>query len=272
MELEKMSVDELLKFCESASSMNGTLDRYMWSFDELARRLALKDADLLLEREKAEKAESQRDAIASLAAYCCQCGGSTKGKQICLACAGEEGAANAEIIKRLERELAEVLKVETPDSTLPPLGGGPRKTLIVEVEVPENWEQRLDMQWVLEREINADRWKWNWSEAIGDREGAALRLANTYEDRAEKAEAQVKMLVEALTELCSLKTYKDSFGKTQDYLKYQPAAWKQAEEALAKIKEEKHKCACCGVACGERYPAEGATDTEIVFLCCECAA
>lgn len=50
----------------------------------------------------------------------------------------------------------------TPNAALPPLGDGQRKKISVTVEVPENWAQRLDMQWVLEREIHADRWSWNW--------------------------------------------------------------------------------------------------------------
>jgi hypothetical protein len=50
----------------------------------------------------------------------------------------------------------------TPNASLPPLGEGPRMKIHVTVEVPENWAQRLDMQWVLEREIHADRWSWDW--------------------------------------------------------------------------------------------------------------
>lgn len=53
--------------------------------------------------------------------------------------------------------------MNTPDPKLPPLDPRyPTRPLIVTVHVPENWEQRLDMQWVLEREIQADRWSWNW--------------------------------------------------------------------------------------------------------------
>jgi hypothetical protein len=32
------------------------------------------------------------------------------------------------------------------------------------VEVPDNWEQRLDMQPTIEAEIAADRWAWNYVE------------------------------------------------------------------------------------------------------------
>lgn len=64
----------------------------------------------------------------------------------------------ADEIERLRAQL------RTPNSGLPPLGNGPRRKMIVTVEVPADWESRLDMQWVLEREIHADRWAWNWPE------------------------------------------------------------------------------------------------------------
>ena len=53
MDLEKMSVEELRDIA------CGTRIYWLNAFDELVRRLALKDADLLLERDRAEKAESQ---------------------------------------------------------------------------------------------------------------------------------------------------------------------------------------------------------------------
>lgn len=53
--------------------------------------------------------------------------------------------------------------MNTPDSSLPIIDPEkPRKTILIEIEVPEDWEKRLDMQWVVEREINADRWKWKY--------------------------------------------------------------------------------------------------------------
>lgn len=51
----------------------------------------------------------------------------------------------------------------TPNAMLPPLGDGPRRKLLVTIEVPANWEDRLDMQWVVEREIHSDRWSWSWA-------------------------------------------------------------------------------------------------------------
>jgi len=55
----------------------------------------------------------------------------------------------------------------TPNPSLPPLGDGPRRPLLVEVNVPTDWEKRLDMQWVVEREVHADRWNWRWPEDGG---------------------------------------------------------------------------------------------------------
>lgn len=55
----------------------------------------------------------------------------------------------------------------SPNAALAPLAEGPRRKLLVEVEVPTNWEDRLDMQWVLEREIRADRWSWHWPASGG---------------------------------------------------------------------------------------------------------
>lgn len=46
------------------------------------------------------------------------------------------------------------------DPSLPPIGDGPRREILIRVSVPEDWENRLDMQAVLEREIKADRWAW----------------------------------------------------------------------------------------------------------------
>jgi hypothetical protein len=52
----------------------------------------------------------------------------------------------------------------TPNVDLPPMVDGPTRKILVEVDVPENWETRLDMQWVLEREIHADRWIWKFKD------------------------------------------------------------------------------------------------------------
>lgn len=51
----------------------------------------------------------------------------------------------------------------TPDAKLPPLGEGPRRKMVIEIEVTEDFERRLDNQWMVEREIHADRWSWRWA-------------------------------------------------------------------------------------------------------------
>lgn len=53
--------------------------------------------------------------------------------------------------------------LQTPDSTLTPIDPKKiRKKITIEIEVPFDFESRLDMQWVVEREIQADRWSWGW--------------------------------------------------------------------------------------------------------------
>lgn len=55
----------------------------------------------------------------------------------------------------------------TPDATLPPLDPtGPRRKMVVEIEVSADFEKRLDNQWMVEREIHADRWSWGWADDI----------------------------------------------------------------------------------------------------------
>jgi len=56
----------------------------------------------------------------------------------------------------------------TPDTNLPPLAEGPRRKMIVEIEVSADFEKRLDNQWEVEREIHADRWSWKWAESPND--------------------------------------------------------------------------------------------------------
>lgn len=52
----------------------------------------------------------------------------------------------------------------TPDASLPPLDpDAPKRKMIIEVEVAEDFEKRLDNQWMVEREIHADRWSWRWA-------------------------------------------------------------------------------------------------------------
>lgn len=40
----------------------------------------------------------------------------------------------------------------------------PRRKMIITIEVAEDFEKRLDNQWMVEREIHADRWSWRWAD------------------------------------------------------------------------------------------------------------
>ncbi len=54
--------------------------------------------------------------------------------------------------------------IETPNSALPPLAPEiPKRKMLIEIEVAETFEDRLDNQWMVEREIQADRWTWHWA-------------------------------------------------------------------------------------------------------------
>jgi hypothetical protein len=53
--------------------------------------------------------------------------------------------------------------LQTPDSSLSPIDPKKsRRKISIEIEVPFDFDNRLDMQWVVEREIQADRWNWEW--------------------------------------------------------------------------------------------------------------
>lgn len=53
---------------------------------------------------------------------------------------------------------------DTPNVDLPPfVPDGPRRKMLVEIEVSADFENRLDNQWEVEREIHADRWNWRWA-------------------------------------------------------------------------------------------------------------
>lgn len=53
----------------------------------------------------------------------------------------------------------------TPDSSLPRLDpSAPTRPAVITVDLPANMEKRLDHQWVIEREIAADRWGWTWAD------------------------------------------------------------------------------------------------------------
>lgn len=49
------------------------------------------------------------------------------------------------------------------DPSLPPLDPiAPRRKMLIEIEVAADFERRLDNQQMVEREIHADRWLWEW--------------------------------------------------------------------------------------------------------------
>lgn len=64
-------------------------------------------------------------------------------------------------------------------------------------------------------------------------------IAPIIRDASAEITAERDALVEALTELVSLKSYKDQHGKDGPYLARQPAAWAAAREVLANIEREK---------------------------------
>ncbi len=65
--------------------------------------------------------------------------------------------------KRLESDLLMSGPGYTPNAKLPPIGTGPRRKMLVSVDVAEDFEKRLDNQWMVEREVLSDRWSWNWA-------------------------------------------------------------------------------------------------------------
>lgn len=55
---------------------------------------------------------------------------------------------------------------DTPNASLPPLDPTtPWRKMVITIEVAADFEKRLDNQWMVEREIAADRWIWEWADA-----------------------------------------------------------------------------------------------------------
>lgn len=65
----------------------------------------------------------------------------------------------------------------TPNAALPPFATGPTRKMVIEIFVSADFEKRLDNQWEVEREINADRWNWRWADEK-EQQGADLYEAN----------------------------------------------------------------------------------------------
>jgi hypothetical protein len=79
----------------------------------------------------------------------------------CPDCTPEMGALHNALEKY---EKADTMN--TPDSSLPPLAPeGPRRDMLIRISVSADFEKRLDNQWEVEREIQADRWSWKWADA-----------------------------------------------------------------------------------------------------------
>ena len=96
----------------------------------------------------------------------------------------------------------------TPNASLPPLGEGERREIVVKIKVPCDWEKRLDMQWVVEREIHADRWNWEWPRIIADDQKQIETLAaeyiawNNLESDSASVDVMNKFAAWAKTRLC----------------------------------------------------------------------
>lgn len=53
------------------------------------------------------------------------------------------------------------------------------RKIFVTIEVPVDWPTRLDMQHILEREIHADRWSWNWPDTVIAKKDAEIANLKT---------------------------------------------------------------------------------------------
>lgn len=53
----------------------------------------------------------------------------------------------------------------SPDPNLPPIGDGPRRKMLLEIEVTADFEKRLDNHWMILCEVHADRYRWRWADA-----------------------------------------------------------------------------------------------------------
>ena len=79
----------------------------------------------------------------------------------------EEAYREIAVLTRYQLEQAgkDVQPSRTPNASLPPLNpDAKRRTMLVEIEVGEDFEKRLDNQWEVEREIHADRYRWSWTD------------------------------------------------------------------------------------------------------------
>ncbi len=75
------------------------------------------------------------------------------------------------------------------------------RKMLVEIEVSADFEKRVDNQWMVEREINDDRWSWRW--------------AGSLEDTCAKAQADVAKLREAILVIRNSCTITNDLGLVQ---------------------------------------------------------
>jgi hypothetical protein len=68
------------------------------------------------------------------------------------------------VAKKIEHDLSkDIVAGRTPNAGLPPLDPArPKRKMVITIEVADNFENRLDNQWMIEREIHADRYTWQW--------------------------------------------------------------------------------------------------------------
>ena len=71
-----------------------------------------------------------------------------------------EAASNN--VRSVAHRAAALLRELAAEPIAAPRGSEPTKPINVVIDVPINWESRFDMQWIIEREIKADRWLWRW--------------------------------------------------------------------------------------------------------------
>lgn len=88
------------------------------------------------------------------------------------------------VLEKIEADIAAVAP-KTPNASLPPLDPDKRRKMLIEIEVAEDFEHRLDNQWMVEREIHADRWSWNWKPS-DDALAAALAEVEKWKACAER--------------------------------------------------------------------------------------
>lgn len=79
------------------------------------------------------------------------------------------------------------------------MGDGPRRKMIIEIKVTADFEKRLDNQWMVEREIHAARWKWNWEDEHWQEKFSAMV------DITQRLEAVTKHAVELRDQVFALR-------------------------------------------------------------------